>query len=110
MKSDETKQMTHNIEYNSQKEHLTISEYGRNVQNLVNYARTIEDDEKRQQTAESIVNLMHLMNPIHRNNQEYKEKLWRHFFRIAEFDIKVTPPIGEIPSPESARLKPDVVA
>jgi len=101
--------MTHNIEYNSQKENLTISEYGRNVQNLINYARTIEDDKKRQETAEEIVDLMHRMNPIHRNNQEYKEKLWRHFFRIAEFDIKVTPPDGEVPNPESSRLKPDTV-
>ena len=101
--------MTHNIEYNSQKEHLTISEYGRNVQNLINYARTIEDDEKRQETAEAIVNLMHRMNPVHRNNQEYKEKLWRHFFRIAEFDIKVTPPNGDVPSPESTNLQPEKV-
>lgn len=101
--------MIHNIEYNSQKENLTISEYGRNVQNLINYARTIEDDEKRQHTAEAIVELMHQMNPIHRYNQEYKEKLWRHFFRIAEFDIRVVPPIGDMPSPESTRLKPDVV-
>ena len=101
--------MINSIEYNSQKEHLTISEYGRNVQNLVKYAKTIENDEERQHFAEAIIDLMHQMNPIHRNNQEYREKLWRHFFRIADFDIKVTPPNGEIPSPESSKLSPEPV-
>ncbi|MDG2448423.1 MAG: DUF4290 domain-containing protein [Saprospiraceae bacterium] len=101
--------MINNIEYNSQKELLTISEYGRNVQNLVTHAKAIEDDEERQHFAEAIINLMHQMNPMHRNNQEYREKLWRHFFRIADFDIKVVPPDGEIPNPESSKLSPDVV-
>lgn len=101
--------MTHNIEYNSQKEHLIISEYGRNVQNLVQHAKGIEDDEERQHFAEAIIDLMHLMNPAHRNNQEYREKLWRHLFIIAEFELKVVPPDGEIPNPESARLSPEMV-
>ena len=101
--------MINNIEYNSQKEKLTISEYGRNVQNLILHAKSIKDDEERQHFAEAIIDLMHQMNPAHRNNQEYKEKLWRHFFRIADFDIDVKPPNGEVPSPESSRLTPDNV-
>ena len=47
--------MINSIEYNSQKEHLTISEYGRKVQNLVKYAKTIENDEERQHFAEAII-------------------------------------------------------
>ena len=99
----------HNLEYNSQKESLVISEYGRNIQNLITYVKTIENDQERQHFAQAIVDLMHQMNPIHRNSLEYKEKLWRHFFRIAGFDIKVIPPNGEIPSPESTLLEPEVV-
>lgn len=101
--------MIHNIEYNSQKEHLTIPEYGRNVQNLINHARKIEDDTERQHFAEAIIDLMHQMNPAHRNSPEYREKLWRHLFRISEFDIRVTPPSGDIPSPESTKLQPETV-
>lgn len=101
--------MINNIEYNSQKEKLTIPEYGRNVQNLIFYAKAIKDDEERQHFAEAIIDLMHQMNPAHRNNQEYKEKLWRHFFRIADFDIDVKPPNGEVPNPESSKLAPERV-
>ena len=45
------------MEYNSQKDTLIISEYGRNVQNLINYAKTVEDKELRQNYAERIVAL-----------------------------------------------------
>ena len=34
------------MKYNTQREKLTIPEYGRNVQSLVDYALTIEDREK----------------------------------------------------------------
>ncbi|MEE9371445.1 MAG: DUF4290 domain-containing protein [Saprospiraceae bacterium] len=101
--------MIHNIEYNSQKEHLIIPEYGRNVQKLIQHAKGIEDAVERQHFAETIIDLMHLMNPAHRNNQEYREKLWRHLFRIADFELKVIPPDGEIPSPESTQLAPAMV-
>jgi hypothetical protein len=96
----------HNMIYNSQKEHLIISEYGRNVHNLIKHAKGIEDDEERQAFADSIIDLMHQMNPSQRANQDYKDKLWRHFFRIAEFDIKVKTPSGEVPSAEDAFHKP----
>ena len=52
-----------NMEYNSEKDTLIISEYGRNVQNLINYAKTVEDKELRQNYAERIVALMYQMNP-----------------------------------------------
>lgn len=94
------------MEYNSQKDQLIISEYGRNVQNLIEYAKTIEEDEKRQVFVEGLVDLMHQMNPSHKNNAEYREKLWRHLFRIANYEINVTPPIGETPSPDSKHFIP----
>ena len=82
------------LEYNSSRENLIISEYGRHVQKLIKHAKTIEDKEERQAFVESIVNLMHQMNPQNKNVAEYKLKLWRHLFRIADYDIDVTPPEG----------------
>jgi len=96
----------HNLIYNSQKEHLIISEYGRNVHNLINHAKGIENDEERQAFAESIVDLMHQMNPSQRTNLDYKDKLWRHLFRIADFDIKVKTHNGEVLTAEDAIHKP----
>ena len=35
------------LEYNSSRENLVISEYGRHVQKLIKHAKTIEDKEER---------------------------------------------------------------
>ena len=34
------------MQYNSQKDQLKMREYGRNVQNLIAYAKTVEDREE----------------------------------------------------------------
>lgn len=81
--------------YNSQREQLSIPEYGRHIQEMVNYAKTIEDNEKRQQFVNQIVELMAQMNPQSRNIDDFKEKLWKHLFRIADYEIDVTTPSGE---------------
>ena len=97
------------MEYNSQKEILIMPEYGRNVQNMINFARTVEDDEKRFAYVQSIVQLMHNMNPQSRNIEESKVKLWKHVFRIAKYDLDVQPPNMEKPTSESDQKKPDRV-
>ena len=83
---------TNGLEYNSARENLTISEYGRHVQKLIKHAKTIEDKEERQAFVEAIIDLMHQMNPQNKNVAEYRLRLWRHLFRIADYDIDVTSP------------------
>ena len=95
------------MEYNSQKDPLIIPEYGRNVQLLIQYAKTIEDDAYRQAFAEKIIKLMHQMNPQNKNIDDYREKLWNHMYRIAEFEIDVVPPGGTKPTPEDTIKKPE---
>ncbi len=99
----------HNMEYNSQKELLEIPEYGRNVQMLIQHAKTIEDPAYRQAFVEEVVNLMHQMHPQNRNIDDYREKLWKHVFRIAKYDLDVTPPGEEQPTPEDIYKRPDAV-
>ncbi len=90
--------MEFNMTYNSQEDLLTIPEYGRHVQNMIDYAKTIEDPKERQQFANQVVNLMNQMNPAYRNVQEYKARLWKHFFRIANYEIDVVAPDGTVPT------------
>ena len=82
------------LEYNSERENLIISEHGRHVQKLINHAITIEDRSKRQRFVESVVNLMHQMNPQTKNVAEYKERLWKHVFRISDYKLDVDAPDG----------------
>lgn len=95
--------------YNSQEDLLIISEYGRNVQNLIRHCKTIEDPKSRQRFAEQLVELMYQMNPQSKNVLEYKNKLWKHLFKIADYDIDVTPPGMEAPSQAEDEIKPDPV-
>lgn len=87
------------LEYNSQRENLIISEHGRHVQKLINHALTIEDRAKRQSFVESVVNLMHQMNPQTKNVAEYKERLWKHAFRISNYKLDVDAPEGVLITP-----------
>ncbi|MBK6702110.1 MAG: DUF4290 domain-containing protein [Saprospiraceae bacterium] len=95
--------------YNTQLEELIIPEYGRNVQELVRHCKTIEDNEYRHAFAESILDLMQIMTPYNRNLEEHRKKLWHHFFRIAKYDINITPPPGVTPSPDLDFVKPEKI-
>lgn len=96
-----------NLEYNSERELLRIPEYGRHIQDLISFAKSIEDDNERQKTAEAIVDLMIQISPQSKNIDDYRERLWRHLFRIADYDLNVVPTIGDIPTPETAFKRPD---
>ncbi|MBI5915869.1 MAG: DUF4290 domain-containing protein [Bacteroidetes bacterium] len=97
------------MEYNSKKEELIIPEYGRNIQGMIRYAREIPDRATRQKFIEQIVMLMMQMHPQNRNLEDYRDKMWKHVFRIAEYNLDVVPPNGEIPKPEDSRKKPERV-
>jgi Domain of unknown function (DUF4290) len=97
------------MEYNSNKEELIIPEYGRNVQAMIRYAREIPDRPTRQRFIEQIVALMMQMHPQNRNLDDYRDKMWKHVFRIAEYNLDVMPPNGEIPKPEDSRKRPEKV-
>ena len=96
------------MEYNSQREHLIIPEYGRNIQKMVNYAKTIEDREKRNEAAKFIVSVMASMNQQNKDAGDYRQTLWDHLFIISKFELDVDSPYP-MPEKESLTRKPDKV-
>ncbi len=99
--------MSSTLEYNSERENLTMPEYGRNVQKLINHAKTIENDSMRQAFVEKVVDLMLQMNPQSGNLEDYRVKLWNHVFHIADYDLDVMPPSGKRPTAEEKQVKPE---
>jgi len=93
------------MEYNTTRNKLKISEYGRNVQKLVNLAKTIEDRELRTKFAKVIVGIMGQMNPTIRDSGDFRHKLWDHLYIIADFDLDVDAPYPT-PSREMLEKKP----
>ncbi|MDX1408084.1 MAG: DUF4290 domain-containing protein [Saprospiraceae bacterium] len=81
------------LEYNSNRERLIIPEYGRHVQKMLDYARTIEDKEQRQLFVEMVVRLMEQMQTNNsRPTKELTDKLWNHAFMIGEYELDVEAP------------------
>ncbi|MCB9308719.1 MAG: DUF4290 domain-containing protein [Lewinellaceae bacterium] len=97
------------LEYNSMRENLIYSEYGRSIQKLVQYAKTRESKEERQAIIEYIVEIINQLNPQVKNIHEYKQKLWRHVFKMADYDLDVDNPFGDKPTEEDNSLRPDRV-
>ena len=63
------------MEYATQKEALVLAEYGRHVQDMVKHVLTIEDREKRNEAAETIVQIMTQLNPSFKGSDELQQKL-----------------------------------
>ena len=51
------------MQYNTQQKRMPLPEYGRSIQNMVDYALTIQDRAERQRCANTIINIMGNMFP-----------------------------------------------
>ena len=91
--------------YNTERVKLYIPEYGRNVQKMVDYLKTIEDREKRNEQARAIIKVMEILNPSVHLQEDYEQKLWDHLFIISGFDLDVDAPYP-MPAPESLHERP----
>ncbi len=89
------------MEYNTARGHLIIPEYGRNIQKMVDFAITIEDREKRTNTAKSIIISMGLMNPSIKESIDFNKVLWDHLYIISDFKLDVD---GPYPTPSKEKL------
>ena len=96
------------LQYNTQRGKMVIPEYGRNVQNMINFACTVEDREERNKIAKAIISVMGQLNPHLRDVTDYNHKLWAHLFIMSEFQLDVDSPYPK-PSPESLSEKPKQV-
>ncbi len=96
------------IDYNTTRNKLVISEYGRNIQKMIEYAVTIEDREKRTQAAHVIVNVMAQMNAQVKDTVDFEQKLWDHLHIISNFSLDVDCPYPA-PTKNEIEAKPERV-
>ncbi|MBV8254426.1 MAG: DUF4290 domain-containing protein [Chitinophaga sp.] len=94
------------MEYNTTRNHLTMKEYGRNIQKMVEFLLTIEDDMDRQRNAMAVIELMGTLNPHLKNVEDFRHKLWDHIFNISGFALKVESPYP-IPTKETLKARPE---
>ena len=93
------------IEYNTEREHLIIPEYGRHIQKMINYAKAQENKEERNKLAKAIISVMGNMQPHLRDVPDFQHKLWDQLFIMAKFDFDVDSPFDK-PSEEELNERP----
>ena len=91
--------------YNTERVRLYIPEYGRNVQKMVEYIKTIEDREKRNEQARAVIKVMEIINPAVKLQENFEHKLWDHLHIISGFSLDVDSPYP-VPAPESLNEHP----
>ena len=89
------------MEYNTEREHLIIPEYGRHVQKMIAHATNLKDKTEQQKCVNAIIVFMGQKNPHLRDIKDFTHKLWDHLFIMSDFKIDVQSPY---PKPERVKL------
>ena len=97
------------FDYNSTRPKLILAEYGRNVQNMVDYICTLPTKEERNRYAQVVIDMMGVLNPHLRDVSDFKHKLWDHLHIISDFKIDVDSTYP-IPNKEEIHHKPELMA
>lgn len=96
------------LTYNTQKRRLQLPEYGRNVQKMIEYVKSIPDREERNRQARAVIGVMETVNPQVHLQDDYEHKLWDHMYIISGFDLDVDSPYPA-PKPEELSTPPEEI-
>lgn len=88
------------MDYNTHLKPLILPEYGRNVQNMVDFCLTIPDREERTLCAKAIVGVMRKLTPQQANTPEKEQKLWDHLNIMSHFSLDVDFPVEVLSAEE----------
>ena len=96
------------MEYYNTKNKLILTEYGRNIQQMVEYAMTIEDRDERTRCVKTIINIMGNLFPHLRDVNDFKHKLWDHLAMMSNYQLDIDYPY-EVVKPADLQTKPDKI-
>ena len=96
------------MQYNTQQKKLPLPEYGRSIQNMVDYALTLEDRAERQKCAHTIISVMGNMFPHLRDVPDFTHKLWDHLAIMSDFKLDIEYPC-EVIRKDNLATNPDPI-
>jgi|YNPMSStandDraft_1061717.scaffolds.fasta_scaffold00299_9 hypothetical protein len=79
--------------YNTQREPLHLPEYGRHIQEMVEYIKKQPSKEERNRMAQVVINVMANLTPSLKDNSEYRIKLWNHLAQISNYELDIDYPV-----------------
>lgn len=96
------------MEYPTLQGKLIMPEYGRNIQQMVTYALTIENREERTRCVQTIINIMGNLFPYLRDVNDFKHKLWDHVAIMSDFKLDIDYPY-DVLKQENLYSKPEPI-
>lgn len=84
-------------DYNTQREPLNISEYGRIIQDYVTHIQTLPSKDERTRWVSSLVEVMTTLNPNLKQQTDYEKVLWGYVHQISGFSLDVDAPFPYLP-------------
>ncbi len=92
--------------YNYTRRKLFLPEYGRHIQSMVDLLLEIEDRAERTRQAKAVIAVMGNLNPMLRDTEDFKHKLWDHLFIMSDFRLDVDSPYPQ-PSRQDLSIVPE---
>lgn len=89
------------IPYNTGMPQLPLPEYGRNIQNMVDYCVEIPDPEERAICAHAIVGVMRTLFPQQVGDKGDMKKFWDHINIMSRFELDIDFPVPVIQAEEA---------
>ena len=96
------------LDYNTMREKLVLPEYGREIQQMVDYCIELEDRKERQRCAESIIKIMDRMFSENRGLENHEQKLWDHLAIMSDFQLDIDYPF-DVSNAAKIAKKPETV-
>lgn len=94
------------LDYNTQREQIVLPEYGREIQQMVDYAVGLPDREERQRCARAIITIMDRMFPESKNVEGHERKLWDQLAIMSRFQLDIDYPF-DVTSASQIAQKPE---
>lgn len=92
-------------EYNTSRPDIILKEYGRNVQKMVEYIRTVPDRQKRTELAATLIELIKQLTPTIKEQGDDPQRLWDDLYIMADFNLDLNNPFP-VPERETLFKKP----
>lgn len=93
------------LDYNTSQRPLVMSQYGRHIQEMIDYCCNIEDREERTNCAIEIAGLMSRIFDNGNKSPENQKKIWDHINIISGFSLDIDFPV-EVAAKEELNPRP----
>ena len=97
------------LDYNTQREKLVLSEYGREIQRMVDVAIALPTKEERMRCAQAIIRQMEMKNPQVRQSDDWQQTLWNHLYLMSRKQLDIDWPC-DVSDAERISTKPQPMA